>query len=259
VNTKDFSKGEFEFPKKMLLTRLIIETQTLGTTSNKNSFPQKKLQRIKDNEMLRNNKGTILPIAFLLTLLVLAFASGSLVKNLILYRKLQFRNKAYLCTQDTVRLVQRYYTVQSRLNRGIQVAYWTKTIAKLPAIYAAAEATHQTLILTQQIYHLSYLKNVAKSKYCNWKNTGQFVISTPVKLVVSTLLKRDFDGSIFFRDKWKSYLLFTAKEPMNITRDSFAISTEFTLVKGVITHSFTLSSKEINTEALWKLKQLAGL
>ncbi|EQC46676.1 hypothetical protein [Bacteriovorax sp. Seq25_V] len=209
--------------------------------------------------MIRNNKGTILPVAFLLTLLVLAFATANIAKSLIAYRKLQFRNKGYLCTQDTVRLVERYYTVQSRLNRAVQAAYWTKTVIKIPAVYAAAVAAHRALMFAQQVYHLSYLKNVAKSKYCNWKNTGHFAISTPVELVASTFLKRDFDGTLFFRKKWKNYLVFTANGPMTMARDSFAIETEFSLIKGVITHSFTLSSKEINSEALWKLKRLVGL
>ena len=147
---------------------------------------------------MRNQKGssTILLVMLTLFLSLMCLYSIRVAKmNLISNRS---RARAYLCMKTQLNLAAVYMQRMKRFNLAITTTHKLQVIPKIKAI-------HQGLIYAQQLFHLSYVKNLTNSGPCHFTQRLTFFKNMPYQTHGRLLLMRKIDGQakIVSKKKWQ--------------------------------------------------------
>lgn len=198
-------------------------------------------------KQILNNRGSLSILALPLTVTLLGVCYLLLTQSLKEYRLTKERTHAYQCAKFSAkrtRILTRNLVI---INYAIMAAH--AAIIK-PPVY---QALKKLLIAIGNLYSLTHMYLLTKTKHCSHKHNFQFLFQMP--FYGKALPKRNFFGLIKMRKKWKNYIFSVPAKELDPLYNSFMI--EFTFKRESM--ELRASTKEINTRVLQRLKHYSGL
>jgi len=140
----------------------------------------------------QNGSSTILMVMLTMFLSLFFLYSIEHAKNNLLSNR--SRAKAYLCMKTQLGQVATYSKRMEQFNSAIALTFKLQVIPKVKAL-------HQTLVYSQQLYHFSFVKNLAQKGPCHFTQRLSFFKNLPYKTHARLLLKRKVNGAAVKEDK----------------------------------------------------------
>ena len=234
------------------------------TSTIKLDSKRKKLNTISTKESLikitiGNNQGNVSIIGILLISLVLLIGLNNIATSLEEYHAQKFQYSSYLCAKHTMESLEDYYKHISITNTAINTAYLGQFAVFKPSLAIASKNTFKTLKASQQIYHISFMKNLTSYEHCSLSSLADLIRQSPLETTMGIKIKRDSYGRARFRKKWKFYFLFIAPKNISQIKYSFAIQINMRAkFQNLKPTKYQAYSKELTTKAFHQLKQLGG-
>lgn len=169
---------------------------------------KKSLYACKEN--LKDEKGQLTLYALLLSMMLLCYTLFIIIKCQRTHLELKTRLQTYQCLHTLDVETSSYIKGMGNLNKAIWLAH--KAIF-IPATSAQAQKTHQALILIQDVFHFSYLKNILKTEQCSLAQKTSYATKIPYKTEAILFLKHEFDGTVSLQNKeWETWILALQKQ-----------------------------------------------
>lgn len=174
--------------------------------------------------------------------------------KLEMIRATKNRAELYLCAQSYLKEVDSYISGMGRLNSYLEISYPLQFIP-LPKISALMKRLHQLLKITQQAWHVSFMKNAGTLHRCHGPVQIHLATWSPYQTRYRLKLKRQLNGVVPLKDEIPKLFFF----PGHYYKGSFYLQVQIALDSST-SRTFTMSeTKEIPIADLWSLKQLYGL
>jgi len=206
------------------------------------------LKQTKNNE-----KGSISLTAAALTLILSLIFIFYITKMKIEYREAVYRKESYLCFQYMNQKTISYISEMAKFNWALSAAY----IAQF-SVVATAEAiqTFKALVLTRNIRHFNYIKNLTTNKYCRIPEAISYLKNIPFKTKANYALSTNInEASIMRQSKW-TYQYYKLPKGIRL-KNSFCLKSDFQM-KNAFFPSLKLTSQEFQMTGLSSLKCLPG-
>ena len=149
-------------------------------------------------ELNVNQKGstTLLSMMLMSGITLLCFYSLLVARSQ--YISNQSRAQTYLCFKDQLIKLDSYTAMMSKLNLAISVSFKLQALPKFKAI-------HQGLLISQQIYHFSFLHKTMQTGPCHFTQRLPFIYNLPYQTKLKLMLVRNIDGTAKTKKKkkWK--------------------------------------------------------
>lgn len=166
--------------------------------------PPRNYTKLIFDRHLKNNRGEVSLIGLIVTIFIF---TGFLISVLKMQEtNIQIKNRAttYLCFKFILKRTEQYISKMAKLNLAIAGLTGTKFI---PLVSVESEALRKAAKISQNILHISYLKNLVKNHYCKLPQTSSLIINLPYQTNKMAVLKRKIDGTVpIQRKEWKIYL-----------------------------------------------------
>lgn len=206
----------------------------------------------------QSQKGSVSSIGLVLTLFIMAITLTGLGKSLEELNHIKFRTRSYLCSKSLLKEVKPYVKFMTGINSLIKVAYPMQFVP-IPKVSKFATTAIKYSIYVQNTYHAFYLAKVLANPKCKKETKLSFLLKSPSEIKNLLKLKRNKNKTVIMREKWRDTLVFKAPKHLSLFKHSFALVINYKIEEEVSTKKVKINSKEINSVALQKLKQLAGL
>lgn len=196
---------------------------------------------------MNNQRGntTLLMLMLVMALCLFCFFSieygkQQLISNLS-------RARTYRCMKDQLKIIHAYSENMRAINIAIKSAF---AFSYIPAV----KTIHQTLKYGQQVYHVSFVKNLSSTKSCHFTQSLSFLYKLPYQHRGLLFLLQGPDGSArATKEKTWSYLInnYAGRDG---EKPSFVLKAEVSFKK----ENFVLSNTSEQAIVEWSRSQLSS-
>jgi len=180
----------------------------------------------KDSSLLMSQKGfiSLMGLSFIFIFsLIFFFYTKVLISN---YQFLKNMSKTHLCIHEISQIQIKYSQKVARFNQAIFALNLGKASLFLSA---ESQAAITTLKLLRQIEHLSFVKKIAFSQYCQLSQKTQIMRNLPYKTNLAGQLELNpFDLTIIRSEQWDIYYFIESKKLLRKTSLSIRLHHQFT-------------------------------
>lgn len=160
---------------------------------------------------LKGHKGALSMVAIACFLMIFSFVLLYLYRELDNIQKTKAYTKGLLCLKSYKRSSERYLTRMEFLNDLIRIA---NVAIKFPPTAVKGRVAKKTIQVSQNLYHVSYLKKISSNRHCEIESALQFAYKPLAETRFRFLLKRSLKSGVSLWQKdWKlTYRIFYRKK-----------------------------------------------
>lgn len=161
--------------------------------------------------IIGNNKGSLSLVSLAVLLMVISYFLTIILDKKRSNQEAKARSEVYLCIKSGLKLEKNYINKMDVFNKGLLSSFLLMK-SPIPYVSQAAKITHSTLKVTQQMFHVSHLKQLYELSHCRLENKSQWFIN---QLYSSTpFLKRGLSGQAIKKVEQCQYIFFPSLKQM---------------------------------------------